>query len=104
MRAALERAIALEPRFPEPYRLLAFVNLVTGERLDEAVELLGRGLALAPNRADMLFVLAQIHLRRGDATGARASLEQVAAGSANPRLRAMAEAMLKEMAAGVKRP
>ena len=99
MRDALERAIRLEPRFPESYRLLAFVNLVTGERLDEAVELLGRGLALAPNRADMLFVLAQVHLRRGDERAARESLERVAAGSANPRLRSMAEAMLKGLAA-----
>ena len=104
MRAALERAIRLEPRFPESYRLLAFVHLVTGERLDEAVELLGRGLALAPNRADMLFVLAQVHLRRGDRGAARASLERVAAGSANPRLRSMAEAMLKGPAAAAKTP
>jgi tetratricopeptide (TPR) repeat protein len=99
MRAALERAIALEPRFPESYRLLAFVNLVTGERLDESVELLKRGLALAPNRPDMLFVLAQVHLRRGDRGAARESLEKVAAASANPRLRGMAAAMLREMAA-----
>ena len=104
MRAALERAIRLEPRFPESYRLLAFVNLVTGERLDEAVELLARGLALAPNRADMLFVLAQVHLRRGDERAARESLERVAAGSANPRLRAMAEATLKGLAAAAKTP
>lgn len=104
MRAALERAIALEPRFPEAYRLLAFVNLVTGERLDESVELLGRALALAPNRADVLFVLAQVHLRRGDRGAARATLERVAAGSANPRLRAMAEAMLKGPAAAAKTP
>jgi tetratricopeptide (TPR) repeat protein len=95
MRAALERAIALEPRFPDSYRLLAFVHLVTGERLDEAVELLARGLALAPNRPDMLFVLAQVHLRRGDEPSARAALARVAAGSANPRLRARAEYLLK---------
>ena len=104
MRAALERAIRLEPRFPESYRLLAFVHLVTGERLDEAVELLGRGLALAPNRADMLFVLAQVHLRRGDHGAARESLERVAAGSANPKLRAMAAATLKGLAAAAKTP
>lgn len=104
MRAALERAITLEPRFPDSYRLLAFVHLVTGERLDEAVELLGRGLALAPNRPDMLFVLAQVHLRRGDATAARAALAKVAAGSADPRLRARAESLLKGMTTGVKSP
>ena len=104
MRAALERAIALEPRFPDSYRLLAFVNLVTGERLDEAVELLGRGLALAPNRPDMLFVLAQVHLRRGDAPAAREALAKVAAGNASPRLRARAEALLKGLSAGAKSP
>ena len=99
MRAALERAIALEPRFPESYRLLAFVHLVTGEHLDEAVELLGRGLALAPNRPDMLFVLAQVQLRRGDNAAARETLEKVAVGSTNPRLRSMALGLLKGMTA-----
>ena len=104
IRAALERAIRLEPRFPESYRLLAFVNLVTGERLDEATELLGRGLALAPNRPDLLFVLAQVQLRRGDRAAARAALEKVAVNSAQPRLRARAESLLRELAAGVKSP
>ncbi|HLL74352.1 MAG TPA: tetratricopeptide repeat protein, partial [Pyrinomonadaceae bacterium] len=98
MRAALERAVALEPRFPESYRLLAFVNLVTGERLDEAVELLSRGLALAPNRPDLLFVLAQVHLRRGDAPAAREALAKVAAGNAGARLRARAESLLRATA------
>lgn len=98
IRAALERAINLEPRFPESYRLLAFVHLVMGERLDEAVELLGRGLALAPNRPDLLFVLAQVQLRRGDRGAARAALERVAGNGANPRLRARAESLLRELA------
>ena len=37
MRAALKRAMEIEPGFPESYRLLAFVNLITNTRLDEAV-------------------------------------------------------------------
>jgi Tfp pilus assembly protein PilF len=77
---------------------------VTGERLDEATELLGRGLALAPNRPDLLFVLAQVQLRRGDRAAARAALEKVAVNSAQPRLRARAESLLRELAAGVKSP
>ena len=52
----------------------------------------------APNRANMRFVLAQVHLRRGDSSAARESLERVAGGSANPRLRAMALGLLKGMA------
>ena len=42
MRAELKKAIALKPDFPGSYSLLAFVNMVTGEQLDESIELLKR--------------------------------------------------------------
>lgn len=100
MRHALRRAIELAPEFPEPYRLLAFVNLATNERLDEAASLLTRALTLSPGRHEFAYVLAQVHLRRKEYKAARATLEQIIAGSPNPRLRAQAQEMLEEVAAG----
>lgn len=95
MRAALTRAIEIAPNFPEPYRLLAFVNLITNTRLDEAVELLERALTLSPGRHEFSYVLAQVHLRRKDYKAARVILEQVIASNPNPQMRALAQEMLE---------
>ena len=64
MRAALKKAIQLNPNFPESYSLLAFVNMVNGEQLDESIGLLKQALALSPGRQDLDLELAQIYLRQ----------------------------------------
>jgi FimV-like protein len=97
MRRELRRAIALKPDFAESYRLLAFVNLVTGEQLPEAVELLRRGLKLSPGRPDLTFILAQVYLRMKDTDAARATLQQLINSAASPRLRARAQTLLDRM-------
>jgi len=94
MRRELRRAIALKPDFAESYRLLAFINLVTGEQLPEAVELLRHGLKLSPGRPDLTFILAQVYLRMKDTDAARATLQQLLNTGANPRLRARAQILL----------
>ena len=88
----------LLPTFPESYRLLAFVNLATNSRLDEAATLLERGLALSPGRHEFSYVLAQVQLRRKNYKEARVTLEQVIASSPNPLLRAQAQEMLDTVA------
>ena len=99
MRAHLRRAIALNPDFTESYRLLAFINLVTGEQLPEAVELLRHGLKLSPGRPDLTFILAQVYLRMKDPDAARLTLQQLINSGANPRLRARARNLLDRMKA-----
>jgi len=97
MRRELRRAIELNPGFAESYRLLAFINLVTGEQLPEAVELLRRGLKLSPGRPDLTFILAQVYLRMKDTQAARATLRQLLNSGANARLRARAQTLLDRM-------
>lgn len=97
MRRELRNAIALNPNFTEPYRLLAFINLVTGEQLPEAIELLRQGLKLSPGRPDLTFILAQVYLRMKDSDAARTTLQQLLNSGANPRLRARAQALLERM-------
>lgn len=94
MRAELVRAIELKPDFPESYHLLAFVNLVTGEQLDESIVMIKRAVALSPGSEDFLFVLAQLYTRKQDIEGARAVLEPLAATGANPQIRTRARSML----------
>ncbi|MFN2511000.1 MAG: tetratricopeptide repeat protein [Pyrinomonadaceae bacterium] len=94
MRAELARAIELNPDFPESYHLLAFVNLVTGQQLDESIELIKRAVALSPGSEEFLVVLAQLYTRKQDIEGARGVLAPLAATGADPQIRARARSML----------
>ena len=90
MRAELGRAIELKPDFPESYHLLAFVNLVTGEQLDESIVMIKRAVALSPGSEEFMFVLAQLYMRKQDFEGARKVIEPLAATGADPQIRARA--------------
>jgi tetratricopeptide (TPR) repeat protein len=94
VRAELSRSIELKPDFPESYHLLAFVNLVTGEQLDESIELIKRAVALSPGSEEFLFVLAQLYMRKQDAGAARKVIEPLAATGADPHIRERAGSML----------
>src|SRR5438105_5920674 len=75
MRAELKKEIELKPDFPESYSLLAFVNTVTGEELDQSIDLLKHALALSPGRQDISLHLAQIYLRQQKFDLAQQTLE-----------------------------
>ncbi len=94
MREHLKKAIAISPSFPESYNLLAFVNLVTNEDLDESVNLLRRAISLSPSRHDFVFMLAQIQMRQQKYDEARKMLEPVAQSAPDPQLRQRAQSML----------
>jgi tetratricopeptide (TPR) repeat protein len=94
LRAALKKAIALAPEFAESYRLLAFVNLVNSEQLDESVALLQRARALAPTREEYTYLLAQLHLARQDYETARQTVTPLARAGGNPQLRQDAQDLL----------
>ena len=75
MREQLLRAIKLDPHYaPAPY-LLAIVDLVRNERLDEAIEMAQKARQLEPSKTGYALLLAQIYLRRSDTVAARQILE-----------------------------
>jgi hypothetical protein len=94
MRAQLRKTIALAPAFADAYRLLAFVNLITNEELDEAITLLKRARQLTPGRDELGSLLGQVYLRQEKYDDARRELEPIAKSAAEPRLREQAQAML----------
>jgi len=99
MRAELRKAIELSPTFPESYRLLAFVNLVRNEQIDESIALTKRGLSLSPGRGEFGLMLAQLYLRKQDFKSARELLEPMARGnSTDKQLRAHAQILLDSIA------
>ncbi len=97
MRSDLLRAIKLNPRFPESYTLLAFINLVQEEQLDESIELVRYALSLAPGRDDYVFVLAQLFMRKQDFPTAREVLKPMLREGADDQTRRSAEALLSSM-------
>jgi len=98
MRVELKRAIELAPNFPESYSLLAFVNLVTGEQLDETIPLLRRALALAPSRQDFAFSLAQVYMRKQDFKSARRVLQSIVRNSPDAQLRDRSQSLYDYLA------
>ncbi len=94
MRSALQKAIELRPDFPESYHLLAWVNLVRNEQLDESIKLINKARALAPGNDEYLFVLAQIYLHKQDLESARRTVEPLAQSGADPQMRANAQSLL----------
>src|SRR6185503_835235 len=59
--------------------LLAFVNLVTQNELQETMEMLKRALASSPHEYDLMFMLAQLYLRKEDFTAARQLIDKIIA-------------------------
>jgi tetratricopeptide (TPR) repeat protein len=94
MREALDKAIRLRPDFPESYHLLAFVNLVTGEQVEEGVRLIRKALALAPGNEHYALILAQLYLRQEKFDEARRAAEPLARENAEPATRSLAQSVL----------
>lgn len=93
MREQLLRSIKLSPQFDPAYYLLALVDLLAGEHLDEAEEMAEKGQRLAPSKRGYSLVLAQIYLRQAKAEAARQILEPLTRDS-DASIRAEAEEML----------
>ena len=81
MREHLLKSIKLSPEYAPAYYLLALVDLVTNEWLDEAVEMARKAQRLAPSKPSYSLLLAQIHIRRSESAQARTILENLARNS-----------------------
>ena len=75
IREQLLRATGLAPNFAPAHHLLALVDFVTDERLDEALEMAQKARQLAPSNSSYSLLLAQIYLRRSDPAAARQILD-----------------------------
>ena len=94
IREHLQKAIALRPDYLESYSLLAFVNLITGENLDDSIASMKRALSISRGRHDFVIMLAQLYMRKQDTKTARSLLEQVIKSNASEEERHNAEILL----------
>ncbi len=99
MRAELKKAIELAPKFTEAYRLLAFINLVRDEQLDESIALLKQAISLSPRRQEYALLLSQIYLRREEFDVARNILNPLILSSTSAQIRSQAQQLLASVAA-----
>src|SRR5687768_14023188 len=97
IRQHLQKAIALRPDFVESYNLLAFVSLVSGENLTEAIASLKEALKASPGRNDFTFTLAQLYARTGDYKTSREILEQLAKSNDNAEMQLPIESLLAQI-------
>jgi tetratricopeptide (TPR) repeat protein len=97
IRAELKKTITLSPTFPEAYRLLAHVNLVTGDQIEETISMVKTALGFAANNDDMRIVLAELYLRKEDFAAAKQVLEPIAANAPDEEDRARAKSILESV-------
>lgn len=94
MRESLRRAIELNPNFAESYHLLAFVNIVRNEDIDEAQTYLEKALKLAPGNQWYQMRVAEIYLRREDFPNARRIAQKIYETAPDDNLRVYAKTTL----------
>lgn len=96
-RAALIKAVALSPESTDVLSTLGFVDLLEGNRLDEARMMLTRAVKLAPGRADYSLRLAEICVRQKDYDEARRLLTVLAASADGRGTDARARVLLETL-------
>lgn len=99
MREALKRSIEINPRFAPSYHLLAFINLVNNEFLDEAVTYVRKGLSIHPGNEEYQLLLARIYLRQERVTEAEKIARRIAKSGGGSRIIADAENLLRTVEA-----
>lgn len=90
MRESLKRSIELNPEFPDSYRMLAFVYMITGEDLDEALATLKKGVRYQPGSQQFELLMAQIYLRQEKYNEAKAIADRLAKTAEDDAMRANA--------------
>jgi tetratricopeptide (TPR) repeat protein len=91
MRELLKKAIAVNPGFTESYELLAFVNLVNNEQLDEAVGYLQKAAKYQPGNQRYALRMAEIYLRQDKFAEALAIADKIAKTADEPEIKSQAE-------------
>jgi tetratricopeptide (TPR) repeat protein len=97
IRGELQKSIALMPSFGPAHELLGFFEMVQGDSLTTAEQQLQLAIQLEPENPAYLFTLAQAQLRNRNPDAARRTLEPLLLPNADPKLRAHAGELIKEI-------
>ena len=97
IKSEFQKSLALMPDFGPAHELLGFLLMIEDEDLAAAEKHLQRAIELEPENQSYLFSLAQLQWRRNNVEAARHTLEPLLVSYADPKLRAHAEQLLREM-------
>jgi len=97
MRAALTKAIQLNPQFPGSYDLMARVSLMTGKNVDEGIGYLQKAISLSPGNQWYMLNLANLYLRKRELDKAIPVVESVYKTADEPQLRSYAQKLLGDL-------
>ena len=98
IRTELKKAIELAPTYADSYRLMAFINLVANEQLDESIVMLKHAIELLPGDQEFGYLLAEIYMVKQDFKSAREILEPIVQSSATPtELRQRSQTQLNQI-------
>ncbi len=97
IREALKKAISLNGAFTESYELLAFVNLVNNEQLDDAVLALQQALKHQPGNARYTMRIAEIFVRQEKFKEAASIADRLARNADDQAIRTRAEQLSNEI-------
>ncbi len=98
MRSSLRKAIALNPAFTESYELLAFVDVVNLEELDDAVKMMRIALKYQPGNQRYALRLAEVLSRQDKLDEADTLAEKIARTSDDQEVKARAESLVAQIA------
>ncbi|NNE99009.1 MAG: tetratricopeptide repeat protein, partial [Pyrinomonadaceae bacterium] len=97
IRAALKKAITLNPSFPRSYDLMARVSLMTGENIDEGIGYLRKAITLSPGNQWYMLNLANLYMRKREFDKAIPVVEAVSRSADEPQLRSYARRLLEDL-------
>ena len=97
MRQLLKKAIALNPSFTESYELLAFVDLVNNEELDEAVSYLQKALQYQPGNQRYAIRIGEIYMRQNKFAEAKTIADKIASTTDDPEVKSQAENLVNQL-------
>ena len=97
IRTNLKRAIELKPSFAHAYSMLSFINLVSGEQIDETVGMLKRAIQLAPGDHNLGFQLAQLYYRQEKYEDAKKTIEPIVRSATDSSMKYQAQSLLESI-------
>jgi tetratricopeptide (TPR) repeat protein len=100
----LKLSIKLMPNFAYSYNLLGFVRLLTGENLEEGVQMMNKAMQLDPQNKHFALALAQLQVRMQDYAAAKKTLEPLLAVDDDSSVKTSAASLMAMIESNSRRP
>ncbi|MEZ5425492.1 MAG: hypothetical protein R2747_04435 [Pyrinomonadaceae bacterium] len=94
---SLEKAIELNPQFPNSYDLFAFTGIVQNEKLEESLELIQRALEINPENQKLRLRIGEIYSKKREFEKARRLVGEIFQNPDDGQIEKKAEYLLEKI-------